>query len=170
MTANAIWALDLMADPLYPGRRFGILNTQEEGAREVLDPLVDCSVPSARVIRGLEQIAPGRELPHIRCDDSPEVASQVFPPWCEPNAFEIRCVQPWNPNQNPCIERFNPTYREEVFDGCSSEDLDQAREITCRWQRTSNQVRPDEASGLIPPRAVRRALEHPGASTCALTI
>lgn len=48
------WALDVMSDTLYEGRRFRILTIMDEGNREGLAVEADSSIPSARVGRILE--------------------------------------------------------------------------------------------------------------------
>ena len=62
---NAIWSLDFMSDALYHGRRFRTLNVLDEGVREVLDIVVDTSVPSGRVVRTLEQLRQWRGAPPV---------------------------------------------------------------------------------------------------------
>ena len=51
------WAMDFMSDALYRGCRFRTLNVLDEGVREGLAIEVDTSLPAARVVRTLEQLA-----------------------------------------------------------------------------------------------------------------
>src|SRR6058998_184557 len=53
---NETWALDFMADALYDGRHFRTLNVIDEGNREALAIEVGTSIPSARVIRVLDDL------------------------------------------------------------------------------------------------------------------
>ena len=53
---NEIWALDFMADALYDGRGFRTFNVLDEGNREALAIEVGTSIPSARVIRILDDL------------------------------------------------------------------------------------------------------------------
>lgn len=120
-----------MHDTLYVGRRFRTLNVLDEGVREILEIEVDTSLPGERVVRVLERLKAWRGLPEaIRCDNGPELVSQVFVEWCEENGVELRHIDPGKPNQNAFIERFNRTYREEVLNAYLFENLDQVREIT----------------------------------------
>lgn len=113
--ANEVWALDFMSDALYVGRRFRMLNVLDEGVREVLNIEVDTSLTGKHVIRVVERIAQWRGMPKaIRCDNGPELISQVFVEWCQRHQIELHHIQPGKPNQNPFIERFNRTYRNEV--------------------------------------------------------
>ncbi len=85
--ANAEWSMDFMSDTLYHGRRFRILNIPDEGVREVLDIVVDTSIPGGRVVRTLDRLVEWRGKPDaIRVDNGPEYLSQVFTNWwrCNP--------------------------------------------------------------------------------------
>jgi len=46
--ANAEWSMDFMSDTLYHGRRLRTLNILDEGVREVLDIVIDTSIPGGR--------------------------------------------------------------------------------------------------------------------------
>jgi len=154
---NAVWALDFMSDALYVGRRFRTLNVMDEGIREALTIEIDTSLPGQRVVRVLERLSAWRGLPKaIRCDNGPELTSQIFVDWCQDHGVEIRYIQPGKPNQNAFIERFNRTYREEVLSNYLFEDLDQVREITYRWLITYNERRPHDALGGLPPAVFRK--------------
>ena len=163
---NEIWAIDFMSDALYGGRRFRTFNVLDEGVREVLDIVIDTSIPGGRVVRTLEQLSRCHGYPKaIRCDNGPEIVSQVFAGWCDENGIDIQYIQPGKPNQNAYIERFNRTYREEVLDAHLFERLSQVREITHRWLDTYNEMRPHDSLGRVPPAVFRRQLEQTGVST-----
>jgi putative transposase len=153
---NAVWAIDFMSDALYVGRRFRTLNVLDEGMREGLTIEIDTSLPGERVVRVLERLCAWRGVPEaIRCDNGPELTSQVFVDWCERMAITLRYIQPGKPNQNAFIERFNRTYREEVLNSYLFEDLDQVREITYEWLIAYNEQRPHDALGGLPPVTFR---------------
>lgn len=160
---NAVWSLDFMSDALIGGRRFRTLNVLDEGVREALDIVIDTSIPGGRVVRTLEQISRWRGTPDaVRVDNGPEFLSEVFVEWCRDNEVEILYIQPGKPNQNPFIERFNRTYRDEVLDAHLFLSLNEVREITYRWLETYNEVRPHDALGRIPPTLFRQRLEATG--------
>lgn len=167
---NACWAVDFMSDTLMHGRRFRTLNVLDEGVREILDIVIDTSIPGGRVVRTLDQISRWRGLPkEIRCDNGPELLSQALVDWCQENGVVLRYIQPGKPNQNAYIERFNKTYRREVLDAHLFETLDQVREITYRWLHTYNEIRPHDSLGRIPPATFRKRLEKLENSTFALS-
>jgi len=53
---NRVWALDFMRDTLYDGRVFRTLNVIDEGNREALRIECGTSIPSARVVRVMNQL------------------------------------------------------------------------------------------------------------------
>ncbi|MBK6732878.1 MAG: transposase family protein [bacterium] len=152
-----VWSLDFMHDTLYSGRRFRTLNVLDDGVRELLAIEVDTSLPGERVVRVLEQIKSWRGLPEaIRCDNGPELLSEVFVAWCEQNGVEIRYIQPGKPNQNAYIERFNKTFRDELLSAYLFDDLDQVRELAWNWMLDYNEERPHDSLGKVPPSVSAR--------------
>lgn len=68
--------MDFMSDSLDNGRKFRTFNVIDDYNREGLCVDVDFSLPSARVIRSLEQVFEWRGKPKaIRCDNGPEYVS-----------------------------------------------------------------------------------------------
>ena len=151
-TLNRIWALDFMLDALYGGRRFRTLNVLDEANREALAIEVGTSIPSARVVRVLEQLLTlyGRPAA-LRLDNGPEFTAQLFTDWCKANDIELRFIQPGKPDQNAFIERFNRSYRAEVLDAYVFACVTEVQAITDEWLLTYNTRRPHDALGRIPP-------------------
>ena len=59
---NLVWSLDFMADSLWDGKKYRILNVLDDFNREVLSIDTDTSIPALRVIRVLEQLKQVRGL------------------------------------------------------------------------------------------------------------
>ena len=146
---NETWALDFLGDRLYDGRGFRTLTVIDEGNREALAIM---SIPSARVIRALDELirlyTPATRL---RIDNCPELTSEAFVEWCTAQRIGLGYIQPGKPDQNAFIERFNRTFREEVLDAHLFESLDQVRAITEAWLAIYNTERPHESLGQVPP-------------------
>lgn len=167
---NAEWSMDFMSDVLYGGRRFRTLNILDEGVREVLDIVIDTSIPGGRVVRTLDRLVEWRGKPTaIRVDNGPEYLSAIFSDWCRERGVELRYIQPGRPNQNAYIERFNRTYRHEVLDAYVFESLRQVRRITRAWIDEYNEERPHDSLGKIPPAMFRRQIENAENSTLELS-
>jgi putative transposase len=149
---NGTWALDFMHDALYGGRRFRTLNVLDEGNREGLAIDIGTSIPSARVVRFMDQLIEVYGPPSsIRIDNGPELTAQVFVDWCKRKSIELRYIQPGKPDQNAYIERFNRSYREEVLSAYVFESLEQVRALTDEWLQTYNEERPHDSLGRVPP-------------------
>ena len=148
---NQIWAIDYMQDALYNDRAFRTLNVIDESNREGLAIEVDTSLPAARVIRVMEQLADLRCLPRaIHLDNGPELRSQVFTEWCATHQVELRFIQRASPAQNAFVERFNRTIamRSSTY---VFESLEQVRLISEDWLQIYNEERPHRSLGRPPP-------------------
>jgi putative transposase len=151
-TLNGTWALDFMHDTLYGGRRFRTLNVIDEGNREGLAIEIGTSIPSARVVRVMEQLIDLHGRPgSVRLDNGPELTAETFVDWCQRQGIELRYIQPGKPDQNAYIERFNRSYREEVLSAYVFESIEQVRLLTDDWLRTYNEERPHDSLGRVPP-------------------
>ena len=159
--------LPFMADTLYSGRTFRTFNVIDEGNREVLgievahsesardpsDGAVDRDVWQAkRSASGQWQRAHGDRLHRVvRAGD-----------------VELRFIQPGKPNQNGFIERFNKSYRNEVFDAYVFESIDQVRIITERLASQYYEERPHDSLGRVPPLTFMPRRATAGKSTFEL--
>ena len=76
---NEVWSMDFMHDNLDDGRQYRLFNVLDDFNREGLGIEVDLSLPSARVIRSLEQIIEWRGKPKaIRCDNVLRTKASFF--------------------------------------------------------------------------------------------
>lgn len=131
-----------MADALYDGRGFRTCNVLDEGNREGLAIEVGPSIPSARVIRVLdERIRLYGRPTRGRVDHGPELTAEAFVEWCAAQRIAIGYLQPGQPDQNAFIERFNRSFREEVLDAYLVDSLEQVRELTEAWLEIYNTER-----------------------------
>ena len=145
--------MDFMSDSLNDGRAIRTFNVIDDYNREALGIEVDLSLPSARVIRALEQIIEWRGKPHaIRCDNGPEYISQTLVDWTNKNQITLLYIQPGKPTQNAYVERFNRTARHEWLDLHLFESIEHAQLLATQWLWLYNNERPHTAIGGIPPR------------------
>src|SRR2546427_9049348 len=79
---NAHWGADFMHDALISGRRFRCLNVVDAFNREGLASEVETSLPAARVVQVLDEIALGRGSPQrLTVDNGPEFRSRALDMW-----------------------------------------------------------------------------------------
>ena len=63
----------------------------------------------------------------------------------------IQHIQPGQPQQNACIERYNRTVRHEWLDQYIFEAIEAAQDFATQWLWTYNNDRPNMGIGGIPP-------------------
>lgn len=151
-TTNQVWSMDFMHDALGDGRPFRLFNVLDDFNREGLAIEVDLSLPSARVIRALEQIIEWRGRPKvIRCDNGPEYVSGALLQWAARQQIRIEYIQPGKPQQNAYVERFNRTVRYDWLSQYLFDSIEQVQQEATRWLWTYNNERPNMALGGITP-------------------
>ena len=142
----------LRQDKLSSGRKFRTFNVLDDFNREGLGIEVDVSLPSARIIRSLDQIIEWRGKPKtLRCDNGPEYISGTLAIWAKENNIELAFIQPGNPQQNAYIERYNRTVRHEWLEMHELLSIPHAQQEATKWLWTYNNERPNMAIGGITP-------------------
>ncbi len=153
MTINEVWSMDFMHDQLEDGRNFRLFNVIDDFNREGLGIEIDFSLPSARVIRALEQIIEWRGKPAVlRCDNGPENISGLIQAWADRNGIRLDYIQPGKPQQNAYVERFNRTVRYEWLSQYYWSNLDEVRLFATQWLYGYNHHRPNMALGGFTPK------------------
>lgn len=149
---NEVWSTDFMHDQLADGRCFRLLNVLDDYNRQGLGMEIDLSLPSARVIRTLEQIIEWRGKPKvIRNDNGPEYISAELVTWAKKHAIRIEYTQPGNPQQNAYVERYNRTVRYDWLSQHLFESISQVQEAGTQWLWTYNNERPNMANDGFTP-------------------
>jgi putative transposase len=163
--ANHTWSADFMADALWSGRRFRTFNVNDDFNRESMKIEIDTSLPSARVIRALDELVELRGAPRrLRLDNGPEFISAALRQWAQQNSVALVHIQPGKPTQNAYIERFNRTFRTEVLDRFVFTTLDEVRRMAEDWRHRYNHQRPHRSLGGLSP--IHFAMAHsPATST-----
>ena len=150
---NQVWSMDFMSDSLRDGRSLRTFNVIDDFNREGLGIDVGLSLPSARVIRALDQIIEWRGKPAaIRCDNGPEYISGQLVNWANQHQITLLYIQPGKPTQNAYVERYNRTVRHEWLDLHLFESVQHAQQLSTQWLWTYNNERPHSANGGLPPR------------------
>jgi putative transposase len=149
---NQVWSMDFMHDQLSDGRTFRLFNVLDDFNREGLAIEADLSLPSARVIRVLEQIIEWRGRPAvIRCDNGPEYLSAAIRDWAQRLGIRLEHIQPGKPQQNAYVERYNRTVRYDWLSQTLFDTIAEVQESATRWLWTYNHERPNMAIGGITP-------------------
>ena len=149
---NQTWSIDFMHDSLSDQRSYRLFNVIDDYNRQGITMEADLSLPTARVIRCLEQAIEWRGQPQvIRCDNGPELISGAFTTWAEQRGITLQYIQPGKPQQNACIERFDRTARYDWLNQDIFDSIAQVQDAATRWLWTYNHERPNMALGGITP-------------------
>jgi putative transposase len=163
--ANARWGMDFIMDAFVEGRRFRCLTMVDEYTRECPVIAVDTSLPSARVIQVLEQLAAGRGLPQsLVVDHGPEFISKALDAWAYAHGVELHFIRPGKPVDNAYIESFHSRFRDECLNESWFWDLPDARQQIEAWRRDYNEVRPHSSLAQRTPKEFTEMLADKAAS------
>jgi len=158
---NQAWSMDFMHDQLADGRSYRLFNVLDDYNREGLTIEADHSLPSARVIRALEQVIEWRGRPaSIRCDNGPEYISGALTTWAKQMGIDIQYIQPGKPQQNAYVERYNRTVRYDWLNQYLFDSIAEVQEYATRWLWTYNHEMPNMALGGITPRQKLALVDH----------
>lgn len=149
---NQVWSIDFMQDQLADKREYRLFNVIDDFKREGLAIEIDLSLPSARIIRALNQLIEWRGKPHVlRCDNGPEFISHEFTQWAKKHNIRLDYIQPGKPQQNAYIERYNKTVRYSWLSKYLFDSLEEVQDYATRWLWFYNNERPHKANGGRPP-------------------
>jgi len=166
LKANHTWSADFRGDALWSGRRFRTFNVNDDFNRESMKIEIDSSLPSARVIRALDELVEVRGAPlRLRLDNGPEFISAALKDWAQRQGVMLIRIQPGKPTQNAYIERFNRTFRTEVLDRYVFNSLTEVRLITEDWRHRYNHQRPHRSLGGLSP--INYAMAHSPSSSAS---
>jgi putative transposase len=155
---NERWSMDFVSDALGDGRKFRAFTLVDDFTRECPVIEVDVSLPGARVVRVLEQLAQVRGLPKaIVCDNGPEFAGQALDQWAHRHGITLEFIEPGKPVQNAYIESFNGRFRDECLNESWFVSLGDAQRTIEAWRLDYNEARPH--SGLADRTPAEFAME-----------
>ena len=149
---NLTWSMDFTPHRLEDGREFRLLNVLDDFTHEGLGIEVDFSLPDERVIRNLDRIIelwgkPGT----IRVDNGPEYISGKLMKWAGKQGVTILHIEPGQPQQNACIERYNRTVRHRWLEQYIIKNIEEAKDHATQWQWTCTNDRLNMGIGGITP-------------------
>ena len=116
-------------------------------------------VGSAEVIVELDRLFDRHGRPQLlRSDNGREFIAATLADWLAEQGVAQAFIEKGSPQQNPFVERFNGTMRDEVLNGEEFDSLTEARVVIAEWLETYNRVRPHRGLGMMTPAAVRGEL------------
>ena len=145
--------MDFVADQLFDGRKFRALTVMDNYSRKCLGILVGQSIKGEQVadfinhLKTKEGGAPGR----IQVDNGSEFISKALDKWAYDNGTQLDFSRPGKPTDNPFIESFNGSFRDECLNTNWFLSLSDAEEKIEHWRIEYNEYRPHSSlNGLTP--------------------
>ena len=157
--ANAVhecWSMDFVADQLYNGRRFRALTVVDNYSRKCLAIYPAQSVKGEDVVDVVEHlrtqygIAPKR----IQVDNGSEFISKALDKWAYENEVTLDFSRPGKPTDNPFIESFNGSFRDECLNINWFLSMQDARDKIEQWRWEYNTFRPHSSLNDRTPKEV----------------
>jgi len=113
---------------------------------------VDKSIKGEQFCEELEKIKAARGLPQrIKVDNEPEFISWALDAWAYFNKVKLDYSRLCTPTDNPHIESFTGSSRDECLNMNWFMSLEDARNIIKRWRRDYNEFRPHSALTYLTP-------------------
>ncbi len=150
---NQSWSMDFVSDSLFDGRKFRALTVVDNHTRECVAIEVAQSLTGDDVVRVLTNIAKERhQYPlRIQADNGPEFVSLAFDKWAYENGVTLYFSRPGKPTDNPFIESFNGSLRDECLNTNWFMSLEDAQEKIETWRQDYNHFRPHSSLADVPP-------------------
>ena len=150
---NQSWSMDFVSDALFDGRKFRALTVVDNHTRECLAIEVAQSLTGDDVVRVLANIAKERHQYPLRAqaDNGPEFVSLVLDKWAYENGVTLDFSRPGKPTDNPFIESFNGSLRDECLNTNWFMSLEDAKEKIETWRQDYNHFRPHSSLADVPP-------------------
>lgn len=149
---NHIWSYDFMNARTRKGSLIRILNVVDEYTRVALGCRVASSIGSKEVVAELEELFRRHGRPKlIRSDNGREFICQSLIDWLRSEGVEPVFIEKGSPQQNPYVERFNGTMRDEKLSGEEFDSVLEARVVLTAWLEEYNSRRPHRGLGMRTP-------------------
>lgn len=141
---HAYWSMDFVSDALFDGRKFRALTIVDNFSRECLAIAVGQSLKGGDVMAALEEIKTRRGLvpQRIQTDNGSEFISKGLDHWAYENNVTMDYSRPGKPTDNPFIESFNGSFRDECLNAHWFLSLEDAKEKIEAWRIEYNHFRP----------------------------
>jgi transposase InsO family protein len=150
---NDVWSYDFLATRTREGGFLRVLNVVDEYTRLALGCRVDRSIGAGDVREELETLFARHGKPKVlRSDNGREFVAASLQEWLAAQGVQQAFIERGSPQQNPYVERFNGTMRDEVLRGEEFDSVLEARVVLADWLEEYNERRPHRGLGMLTPR------------------
>lgn len=129
--------MDFVADQLFDGRRFRALTVVDNWSRKCLAIHVGQSIKGFDVKQVMQRICNqyNRVPARIQVDNGSEFISKILDQWAYENQVTLDFSRPGKPTDNPYIESFNGSFRDECLNLHWFLSLTDAQEKVEGWRK-----------------------------------
>jgi transposase InsO family protein len=150
---NDVWSYDFLATRTREGGFLRVLNVVDEYTRMALGCRVARSIGARDVIAELESLFARHGRPRVlRSDNGREFIAASLLAWLAEQGVHPAFIERGSPQQNPYVERFNGTMRDEVLRGEEFVSVLEAQVVLSAWLEEYNERRPHRGLGMLTPR------------------
>lgn len=150
------WSMDFVQDQLFDGRRFRCLTVVDNFSRYCHAIRVGKSIKGIDVVEVMEELKKQNGvLPQrIQVDNGSEFISKEFDKWAYENKVTLDYSRPGKPTDNPFIESFNGSFRDECLNMHWFLSLEDAYEKISNYVSEYNDFRPHSSLNDQTPSEV----------------
>jgi putative transposase len=152
-TINQVWSMDFVADQTFNGRKFRALTIVDNYSRKCIAIHTQQSIKGDDVVSVLDRIkeVDGYKPERIQVDNGSEFISKSLDKWAYENAVTLDFSRPGTPTDNPFIESFNGSFRDECLNTNWFLSLEDAEEKIEVWRNDYNEFRPHSSLNDLTP-------------------
>lgn len=145
--------MDFVADQLFDGKKIRALTLVDNFTRECLAIHVGNSLKSQDVVSVLTSVCAGRSAypKRIQVDNGSEFISKNLDLWAYQNKVELDFSRPGKPTDNPFIESFNGSFRDECLNVNWFMSLEDAKQKLDAYKEDFNTFRPHSSLNDLTP-------------------
>ncbi|EBM5748913.1 IS3 family transposase [Salmonella enterica] len=149
------WSMDFVSDNPFNGRRFRALTVVVNFSRECLAIHAGKLLKGEDVVRIMEAL---RVPVRIQTDNGSEFISKSLDKWVYEHGVTMDFSRPGKPTDNPFIESFNGSLRDEYLNNHWFLSLEDAQEKPDNWRREYNHERTHSSLNDMTPAEFIRSL------------
>lgn len=147
------WSMDFVSDAMFDGRKFRALTIVDNFSRECLAIVPGQSLKGTDVVIALEKIRIEQGLvpKRIQTDNGSEFISKEVDRWAYENKVTMDYSRPGKPTDNPFVESFNGSFRDECLNAHWFLSLEDAANKIEAWRIEYNHFRPHSSLNDMTP-------------------
>lgn len=149
---DEVWSIDFLVDALPAGKRYYVFSAIDVFSRECVACVALARATGQSVVDVLEVARRSCRLANkLHSDNGSQFKSVVYKKWANKNGVKLHYSRPFHSSDNPYVERFNRTLRDEVLNWHRFRSLAEVQRMLDDWRVRYNMGRPHMSlHGLSP--------------------